>query len=124
MLPGRLREGLVNRATRERLPDERRGVVKKIKVGQHKYYVRTGEYEDGRVGEVFLTCDRTGDSTRGLLDAVATAVSLGLQSGVSIDDFCAKFEGTRFSPSFPGAGSSPLDAVFRYLRERYGARSE
>ena len=113
-------------AVRTRLPDERAGVTRKICIGEHDIYVRTGHYANGVLGEVFLTIGKSGDAQRAQLDAVVTAVSIGLQYGIPIDVFCDKFERTRFDPSGPtgdrniGIALSPLDAVFRYLRVRYG----
>ena len=117
---------------RHKLSDERYGKVKKIYIGPQKMLVRPATYESGVLGEFFVTMDKTGDTTRGLLDAVATAVSIGLQYGIPLEVFSSKFEHTKFEPSGqvrPGEGeephfaSSPLDAMFRYLRERFGSES-
>jgi len=116
-------------AVRHRLPDVRDGLVRKVAVDGVVIYLRTGVYPDGALGEIFATVD-DGDSTmRGLLDGVCIAVSMGLQSGIPIDAFCDKFEHTRFAPAgFTNdpdrmTASSPLDAIFAFLRRTYGAQA-
>lgn len=117
------------RPLRERLPDERKGVTRRFHVragGENvKVYVTVGRYPDGRIGEVFLKVDRQGTLASGALDAVALAISVGLQYGIPLGAFVDKFVGMRFEPAgFTGDNddryrtcTSVLDLVARYLRD-------
>ena len=124
---------------RERLPAERAGWTKKFKLSYThkdgtpdvmKIYLRTGIYEDGRLGEIFITADRVGTLASGALDAVATMVSMLLQYGVPLDVITSKLRHTRFPPnSFTGdeefpSCSSILDLVAQFLDKRFGAKPE
>jgi ribonucleoside-diphosphate reductase alpha chain len=114
---------------RERLPTRRKGYTQKAVVGGHKVYLRTGEYDDGRLGEIFIDMHKEGAALRSLLNNFAIAVSLGLQYGVPLDEYVDAFTFTRFEPSGPVQGNdsikyatSILDYVFRELAVSYMER--
>jgi ribonucleoside-diphosphate reductase alpha chain len=126
-------EKVVERITvireRERMPDRRKGYTQKAVVGGHKVYLRTGEYEDGRIGEIFIDMHKEGAALRSLLNNFAIAVSLGLQYGVPLEEYVDAFTFTRFEPSGPVQGNdsikyatSILDYVFRELAVSYLGR--
>src|SRR5215831_14595279 len=102
-------EKVVERITvireRERMPDRRKGYTQKAVVGGHKVYLRTGEYDDGRLGEIFIDMHKEGAALRSLLNNFAIAVSLGLQYGVPLDEYVDAFTFTRFEPSGPVQGN-------------------
>jgi ribonucleoside-diphosphate reductase alpha chain len=111
---------------REKLPDRRKGYTQKAVVGGHKVYLRTGEYDDGRLGEIFIDMHKEGAALRSLLNNFAIAVSLGLQYGVPLDEYVDAFTFTRFEPQGPVQGNdsikyatSILDYVFRELAVSY-----
>src|SRR5256886_13225740 len=115
-------EGIVVLRERERMPDRRKGYTQKAVVGGHKVYLRTGEYDDGRLGEIFIDMHKEGAALRSILNNFAIAVSLGLQYGVPLDEYVDAFTFTRFEPSGPVHGNdsikyatSILDYVFREL---------
>src|SRR5262249_12447029 len=97
MLEHRLRED--RRGLRERLPDRRTGYIQKAVVGGHKVYLHTGEYDDGRLGEIFLDMHKEGAAFRSLMNNFAIAVSVGLQYGVPLEEFVEAFTFTRFEPA-------------------------
>ena len=114
---------------RERMPDRRKGYTQKAVVGGHKIYLRTGEYDDGKLGEIFIDMHKEGAALRSLLNNFAIAVSLGLQYGVPLDEYVDAFTFTRFEPSGPVQGNdsikyatSILDYVFRELAVSYLSR--
>ncbi|MGA3310488.1 MAG: adenosylcobalamin-dependent ribonucleoside-diphosphate reductase [Xanthobacteraceae bacterium] len=122
-------ERIVVMRERERMPDRRKGYTQKAVVGGHKLYLRTGEYDDGRLGEIFIDMHKEGAALRSLLNNFAIAVSLGLQYGVPLDEYVDAFTFTRFEPSGPVQGNdsikyatSILDYVFRELAVSYMAR--
>jgi ribonucleoside-diphosphate reductase alpha chain len=132
-LAERIVEKVVERITvireRERMPDRRKGYTQKAVVGGHKVYLRTGEYDDGRLGEIFIDMHKEGAALRSLLNNFAIAVSLGLQYGVPLDEYVDAFTFTRFEPSGPVQGNeaiknatSILDYVFRELAVSYMSR--
>jgi ribonucleoside-diphosphate reductase alpha chain len=132
-LSERVVEKIVERITvirdRERMPDRRKGYTQKAVVGNHKVYLRTGEYEDGRLGEIFIDMHKEGAALRSLLNNFAIAVSLGLQYGVPLDEYVDAFTFTRFEPQGPVQGNdsikyatSILDYVFRELAISYMSR--
>jgi ribonucleoside-diphosphate reductase alpha chain len=132
-LAERVVEKVVERITvireRERMPDRRKGYTQKAVVGGHKVYLRTGEYEDGRLGEIFIDMHKEGAALRSLLNNFAIAVSLGLQYGVPLEEYVDAFTFTRFEPSGPVQGNdsikyatSILDYVFRELAVSYLSR--
>src|SRR5207245_7644176 len=111
---------------RERMPDRRKGYTQKAVVGGHKVYLRTGEYDDGQLGEIFIDMHKEGAALRSLLNNFAIAVSLGLQYGVPLEEYVDAFTFTRFEPSGPVQGNdsikyatSILDYVFRELAVSY-----
>src|SRR5207248_5716358 len=85
-------------AQRRRLPDRRAGYTQKARIGNHKMYLRTGEYEDGTLGEIFLDMHKEGAAFRSMTNCFAIAVSLGLQHGVPLEEFVDAFQFTRFEP--------------------------
>ena len=132
-LAERMVEKIVERITvlreRERMPDRRKGYTQKAVVGGHKVYLRTGEYDDGRLGEIFIDMHKEGAALRSLLNNFAIAVSLGLQYGVPLEEYVDAFTFTRFEPSGPVQGNdsikyatSILDYVFRELAVSYLSR--
>src|SRR6266550_3882701 len=119
-------ERIVVMRERERMPDRRKGYTQKAVVGGHKVYLRTGEYDDGRLGEIFIDMHKEGAALRSILNNFAIAVSLGLQYGVPLDEYVDAFTFTRFEPSGPVQGNdsikystSILDYVFRELAVSY-----
>jgi ribonucleoside-diphosphate reductase alpha chain len=125
----RVVERIVVMRERERMPDRRKGYTQKAVVGGHKLYLRTGEYDDGRLGEIFIDMHKEGAALRSLLNNFAIAVSLGLQYGVPLDEYVDAFTFTRFEPSGPVQGNdsikfatSILDYVFRELAVSYMER--
>ncbi len=129
----RIVERLVERMSRERekLPQRRKGYTQKAIVGGHKVYLRTGEYEDGRIGEIFIDMHKDGAAFRSLMDAFAIAISMGLQYGVPLDEFVDAFTFTRFEPAGMVIGNdsiknatSILDYIFRELAVSYLGRHD
>ena len=116
---------------REKMPDRRKGYTQKALVGGHKVYLRTGEYDDGRLGEIFIDMHKEGAALRSLLNNFAIAISLGLQYGVPLDEYVDAFTFTRFEPAGPVQGNdtikyatSMLDYVFRELAVSYLGRND
>jgi len=127
----RVIERMRARAERERLPDRRKGYTQKAVVGGHKVYLRTGEYADGRLGEIFIDMHKEGAAFRSLMNNFAIAVSVGLQYGVPLEEFVDAFTFTRFEPAGPVRGNeaiknatSILDYLFRELAVSYLGRYE
>jgi ribonucleoside-diphosphate reductase alpha chain len=119
------------RGKRERLPDRRTGYIQKAVVGGHKVYLHTGEYDDGRLGEIFLDMHKEGAAFRSLMNNFAIAVSVGLQYGVPLEEFVEAFTFTRFEPAGLVRGNSKiknatsiLDYIFRELAISYLERNE
>jgi ribonucleoside-diphosphate reductase alpha chain len=119
------------RGKRERLPDRRTGYIQKAVVGGHKVYLHTGEYDDGRLGEIFLDMHKEGAAFRSLMNNFAIAVSVGLQYGVPLEEFVEAFTFTRFEPAGLVRGNSTiknatsiLDYIFRELAISYLERNE
>ncbi|WP_316976304.1 vitamin B12-dependent ribonucleotide reductase [Shumkonia mesophila] len=119
------------RASRRRLPDRRKGYTQKAVVGGHKVYLRTGEYEDGRVGEIFIDMHKEGAAFRSLMNNFAIAISIALQYGVPLEEFVEAFTFTRFDPSGIVEGNdtikmatSILDYLFRELAVSYLGRHD
>lgn len=117
--------------TRIRLPKQRRGFNQEATVGNHKLFVRTGEYEDGTLGEVFVDMHRVGTAFRSVLGLFAIAVSFGLQHGVPLEKFVDRFVGTRFEPDgivtgYPQIRTalSIVDYIFRVLGIAYLHRKD
>jgi ribonucleoside-diphosphate reductase alpha chain len=119
------------RSRREKLSDRRRGYTQKAVVGGHKVYLRTGEYEDGSLGEIFVDMHKEGSAFRALIDSFAIAVSMGLQYGVPLEQFVEAFTFTRFEPAGIVQGNdsiknatSILDYIFRELAISYLDRTD
>ncbi|MBH0178938.1 MAG: vitamin B12-dependent ribonucleotide reductase, partial [Nitrospira sp.] len=113
-------------AKRRPLPSRRNGYTQKAIVGGHKLYLRTGEYEDGTVGEIFLDMHKEGAAFRSLMNCFAIAISLGLQHGVPLEEFVEAFVFTRFEPNGPvklndriKMSTSIIDYIFRELAVTY-----
>ncbi|HUY42068.1 MAG TPA: adenosylcobalamin-dependent ribonucleoside-diphosphate reductase [Candidatus Dormibacteraeota bacterium] len=116
-------------ARRRRLPERRSGYTQKAIVGGHKVYLRTGEYEGGQLGEIFIDMHKEGAAFRSLMNNFAIAISLGLQHGVPLEEFVDAFTFTRFEPNGPVVGhdhikmaTSILDYIFRELAVTYLGR--
>ncbi len=128
-----LAEKVVERivAERRRLPNRRKGYTQKASVGGHKVYLRTGEYADGRLGEIFVDMHKEGAAFRSLMNSFAIAVSIGMQYGVPLEEYVEAFAYTRFEPSGVVQGndtikmaSSVIDYIFRELAISYLDRND
>ena len=124
-------EVVVRDRERERLPERRKGYIQKAIVGGHKVYLHTGEYEDGRLGEIFIDMHKEGAALRAMMNNFAIAVSVGLQYGVPLEEFVEAFTFTRFEPAGMVQGNdsiknatSILDYVFRELAVSYLSRND
>ena len=113
------------------MPDRRKGYIQKATIGDHKVYLHTGEYEDGKIGEIFIDTSKEGELVKALMNNFAIAISLGLQYGVPLDEFISAFVGTKFEPSGKVYGndrilsaSSILDYIFRELAISYQNRED
>ncbi len=113
------------------MPDRRKGYIQKATIGNHKVYLHTGEYEDGKIGEIFIDTSKEGELVKALMNNFAIAVSLGLQYGVPLDEFVSAYVGTKFEPSGKVFGndrilsaSSILDYIFRELAISYQNRED
>ena len=120
-----------NNGKRFSMPDRRKGYIQKATIGDHKVYLHTGEYEDGKIGEIFIDTSKEGELVKALMNNFAIAVSLGLQYGVPLDEFISAFVGTKFEPSGKVYGndriisaSSILDYIFRELAISYQNRED
>ena len=80
------------------MPDRRKGYIQKASIGDHKVYLHTGEYEDGKIGEIFIDTSKEGELVKALMNNFAIAISLGLQYGVPLDEFVSAFVDTKFEP--------------------------
>jgi len=113
------------------MPDRRKGYIQKASIGDHKVYLHTGEYEDGKIGEIFIDTSKEGELVKALMNNFAIAVSLGLQYGVPLDEFISAFVDTKFEPSGKVYGNdrilsatSILDYIFRELAISYQNRED
>ena len=120
-----------NSGKRFSMPDRRKGYIQKATIGDHKVYLHTGEYEDGKIGEIFIDTSKEGELVKALMNNFAIAISLGLQYGVPLDEFISAFVGTKFEPSGKVHGndrilsaSSILDYIFRELAISYQNRED
>ncbi|HZV05328.1 MAG TPA: vitamin B12-dependent ribonucleotide reductase [Gemmataceae bacterium] len=129
----RIAEKIVYRylAHRRRLPDRRAGYTQKARIGNHKMYLRTGDYEDGTLGEIFLDMHKEGAAFRSMMNCFAIAVSLGLQHGVPLEEYVDAFLFTRFEPNGVVQGNphikmttSIIDYIFRELAITYLGRHD
>ncbi len=116
---------------REKMPDRRKGYTQKANVGGHKVYLRTGEYNDGRIGEIFIDMHKEGAAFRAMMNNFAIAISLGLQYGVPLEEYVEAFIFTKFEPAGMVIGNdaiknatSILDYVFRELAVSYLGRTD
>jgi ribonucleoside-diphosphate reductase alpha chain len=114
------------KSNREILPARRSGYTQKASVGGHKLFLSTGEYGNGKLGEIFIALHKEGSAFRGLMDSFAIAVSIGLQHGVNLEDYVEAFTFTRFGPAGAVEGdpavlaaTSMIDYVFRNLAVNY-----
>ena len=108
------------------MPDRRKGYIQKASIGNHKVYLHTGEYEDGKIGEIFIDTSKEGELVKALMNNFAIAISLGLQYGVPLDEFVNAYVDTKFEPSGKVYGNdrilsatSILDYIFRELAISY-----
>ena len=108
------------------MPDRRKGYIQKATIGDHKVYLHTGEYQDGKIGEIFIDTSKEGELVKALMNNFAIAISLGLQYGVPLDEFVSAYVDTKFEPSGKVYGndrilsaSSILDYIFRELAISY-----
>ena len=113
------------------MPDRRKGYIQKATIGDHKVYLHTGEYEDGKIGEIFIDTSKEGELVKALMNNFAIAVSLGLQYGVPLDEFVSAYVDTKFEPSGKVYGNdrilsatSILDYIFRELAISYLNRED
>ena len=113
------------------MPDRRKGYIQKVTIGDHKVYLHTGEYEDGKIGEIFIDTSKEGELVKALMNNFAIAISLGLQYGVPLDEFVNAYVDTKFEPSGKVYGndrilsaSSILDYIFRELAISYLSRED
>tara|TARA_Y100000816_G_scaffold290254_1_gene278499 strand:- start:1221 stop:2048 length:828 start_codon:yes stop_codon:yes gene_type:complete len=113
------------------MPDRRKGYIQKASVGNHKVYLHTGEYLDGKIGEIFIDTSKEGELVKALMNNFAIAISLGLQYGVPLDEFVSAFVDTKFEPSGKVYGNdrilsatSILDYIFRELAISYLNRED
>ena len=120
-----------NNGKRFSMPDRRKGYIQKATIGDHKVYLHTGEYEDRKIGEIFIDTSKEGELVKALMNNFAIAVSLGLQYGVPLDEYISAFVGTKFEPSGKVHGndrilsaSSILDYIFRELAISYQNRED
>ena len=121
----------IERSNRVKLPERRKGYTQKAIVGGHKVYLRTGEYEDGQLGEIFIDMHKEGAAFRAMMNNFAIAVSVGLQYGVPLEEFVEAFTFTRFEPAGMVQGNdsiknatSILDYIFRELAVSYLDRTD
>ena len=116
---------------RFQMPDRRKGYIQKATVGNHKIYLHTGEYDDGKIGEIFIDTNKEGELVKALMNNFAIAISLGLQYGVPLEEFVDAFLDTKFEPSGKVYGNdrilsatSILDYIFRELAVSYLGKEE
>jgi len=116
---------------RFKMPDRRKGYIQKAQIGDHKVYLHTGEYNDGKIGEIFIDTNKEGELVKAMMNNFAIAISLGLQYGVPLEEYVDAFIDTKFEPSGNVIGndrilsaSSILDYVFRELAISYLGKEE
>ena len=124
----KINDGLSKRFS---MPDRRKGYIQKATISDHKIYLHTGEYEDGKIGEIFIDTSKEGELVKALMNNFAIAISLGLQYGVPLDEFINAYVGTKFEPSGKVYGNdrilsatSMLDYIFRELAISYQNRED
>ena len=116
---------------RFKMPDRRKGYIQKAQIGNHKVYLHTGEYNDGKIGEIFIDTNKEGELVKAMMNNFAIAISLGLQYGVPLEEYVDAFIDTKFEPSGNVDGNdrilsatSILDYVFRELAISYLGKEE
>ena len=121
----------VKNNARFKMPDRLKGYIEKAQIGDHKVYLHTGEYDDGKIGEIFIDTNKEGELVKAMMNNFAIAISLGLQYGVPLDEYVDAFIDTKFEPSGNVIGndrilsaSSILDYVFRELAISYLGKEE
>ena len=121
----------VKNTSRFKMPDRRKGYIQKAQIGDHKVYLHTGEYDDGKIGEIFIDTNKEGELVKAMMNNFAIAISLGLQYGVPLEEYVDAFLDTKFEPSGNVMGndrilsaSSILDYVFRELAISYLGKEE
>ncbi len=121
----------VKNNSRFKMPDRRKGYIQKAQIGDHKVYLHTGEYDDGKIGEIFIDTNKEGELVKAMMNNFAIAISLGLQYGVPLEEYVDAFIDTKFEPSGNVLGndrilsaSSILDYVFRELAISYLGKEE
>ena len=121
----------LNNNSRFKMPDRRKGYIQKAQIGDHKVYLHTGEYDDGKIGEIFIDTHQEGELVKAMMNNFAIAISLGLQYGVPLEEYVDAFIDTKFEPSGNVIGndrilsaSSILDYVFRELAISYLGKEE
>ena len=121
----------VKNHARFKMPDRRKGYIQKAQIGDHKVYLHTGEYDDGKIGEIFIDTNKEGELVKAMMNNFAIAISLGLQYGVPLEEYVDAFIDTKFEPSGNVNGndrilsaSSILDYVFRELAISYLGKEE
>ena len=121
----------IKNKARFKMPDRRKGYIQKAQIGDHKVYLHTGEYDDGKIGEIFIDTNKEGELVKAMMNNFAIAISLGLQYGVPLDEYVDAFIDTKFEPSGNVVGndrilsaSSILDYVFRELAISYLGKEE
>jgi len=121
----------VKNKARFKMPDRRKGYIQKSQIGDHKVYLHTGEYDDGKIGEIFIDTNKEGELVKAMMNNFAIAISLGLQYGVPLEEYVDAFIDTKFEPSGNVVGndrilsaSSILDYVFRELAISYLGKEE
>ena len=124
-------KGKMTSNARFKMPDRRKGYIQKAQIGDHKVYLHTGEYDDGKIGEIFIDTNKEGELVKAMMNNFAIAISLGLQYGVPLDEYVDAFIDTKFEPSGNVIGndrilsaSSILDYVFRELAISYLGKEE
>jgi ribonucleoside-diphosphate reductase alpha chain len=127
----RRKSGAGAKKERKSLPNRRAGYTQKAKIGGHSIFIRTGEYQDGSLGEIFLDMHKEGAAFRSLLNSFAIAVSLGLQYGVPLEEYVDAFTFTRFEPNgvvqghdYVKMATSVIDYIFRDLAISYLKRGD
>ena len=121
----------IKNQARFKMPDRRKGYIQKAQIGDHKVYLHTGEYDDGKIGEIFIDTNKEGELVKAMMNNFAIAISLGLQYGVPLEEYVDAFIDTKFEPSGNVIGndrilsaSSILDYVFRELAISYLGKEE
>ena len=128
-----IKDNLISDKSNKRysMPDRRKGYIQKVTIGNHKIYLHTGEYDDGKIGEIFIDTNKEGELVKAIMNNFAIAISLGLQYGVPLDEFVSAYVSTKFEPSgkVEGndrilSGTSILDYIFRELAISYLGRED